>query len=182
MFRVSSVKALATMMIMTAPRRYHSFSPMAAMVFQPRPATSIVWRRPQSSSYFTALFSTTPDLTYGVRRATFGIEDATTLKGIVANNEVVFVDVRNPDEIEEASLQSRPFVEGKFLLGDDEDAAAAASLLPNKDATHLVYCAKGGRAAKACQRLKDLGYSKVYNAGGFNDLGLFLDGSDDAKP
>lgn len=34
----------------------------------------------------------------------------------------------------------------------------------------IVYCALGGRSALAGKVLKDMGYTKVYNAGGFVDL------------
>ena len=33
----------------------------------------------------------------------------------------------------------------------------------------ILYCASGGRAALAGKLLKDMGYDKVYNVGGFKD-------------
>ncbi|MEM9318912.1 MAG: rhodanese-like domain-containing protein [Pseudomonadota bacterium] len=33
----------------------------------------------------------------------------------------------------------------------------------------IIYCAAGGRAALAGKTLKDLGYARVYNLGGFKD-------------
>jgi rhodanese-related sulfurtransferase len=38
-----------------------------------------------------------------------------------------------------------------------------------KDKSVVVYCASGGRSALAGKMLKDLGYEKVYNLGGFKD-------------
>jgi len=38
-----------------------------------------------------------------------------------------------------------------------------------KDKTVIIYCASGGRAALAGKVLKDMGYSQVYNIGGFKD-------------
>jgi rhodanese-related sulfurtransferase len=38
------------------------------------------------------------------------------------------------------------------------------------DQVVLVHCAGGGRAALAGKTLWDMGYTKVYNAGGFKDL------------
>src|SRR5277367_2833446 len=38
-----------------------------------------------------------------------------------------------------------------------------------KDKTVILYCGSGGRAALAGKLLKDLGYEKVYNLGGFKD-------------
>jgi rhodanese-related sulfurtransferase len=39
----------------------------------------------------------------------------------------------------------------------------------DKSKTVIVYCASGGRAALAGKLLKDLGYAKVFNLGGFKD-------------
>jgi rhodanese-related sulfurtransferase len=38
-----------------------------------------------------------------------------------------------------------------------------------KDKTVIVYCAAGGRAALSGQALKEMGYTEVYNMGGFKD-------------
>jgi rhodanese-related sulfurtransferase len=38
-----------------------------------------------------------------------------------------------------------------------------------KGKTVILYCASGGRAALAGKLLKDMGYDKVYNVGGFKD-------------
>ena len=38
-----------------------------------------------------------------------------------------------------------------------------------KDKTVIVYCASGGRSALSGKVLKDMGYDKVYNLGGFKD-------------
>ena len=38
-----------------------------------------------------------------------------------------------------------------------------------KDKTVILYCGSGGRAALAGKMLKDLGYEKVFNLGGFKD-------------
>jgi rhodanese-related sulfurtransferase len=38
-----------------------------------------------------------------------------------------------------------------------------------KDKTVILYCGSGGRAALAGKALKDLGYDRVYNLGGFKD-------------
>lgn len=39
----------------------------------------------------------------------------------------------------------------------------------SKDKAVIVYCASGGRSALAGKMLKDLGYQRVYNLGGFKD-------------
>jgi rhodanese-related sulfurtransferase len=39
----------------------------------------------------------------------------------------------------------------------------------DKEKTVILYCASGGRSALAGKVLKDMGYEKVYNVGGFKD-------------
>jgi len=39
----------------------------------------------------------------------------------------------------------------------------------SRDKSVIVYCASGGRSALAGKTLKELGYDKVYNVGGFKD-------------
>jgi rhodanese-related sulfurtransferase len=39
----------------------------------------------------------------------------------------------------------------------------------SKDKPVILYCAGGGRAALSGQALKEMGYSEVYNLGGFSD-------------
>ena len=39
-----------------------------------------------------------------------------------------------------------------------------------KDLTLVLYCASGGRSALAGKTLLDMGYTSVYNAGGFREL------------
>jgi rhodanese-related sulfurtransferase len=39
----------------------------------------------------------------------------------------------------------------------------------DKGKSVILYCASGGRAALAGKQLKDMGYDKVYNVGGFKD-------------
>jgi rhodanese-related sulfurtransferase len=38
-----------------------------------------------------------------------------------------------------------------------------------KDKNVIVYCGSGGRAALSGKVLKDMGYERVYNLGGFKD-------------
>jgi len=39
----------------------------------------------------------------------------------------------------------------------------------SKDKTVILYCASGGRSALSGKLLKDFGYDKVFNLGGFKD-------------
>jgi rhodanese-related sulfurtransferase len=50
-----------------------------------------------------------------------------------------------------------------------DPTSASADKNFSTDKTVILHCASGGRAALAGKLLKDLGYDKVYNLGGFKD-------------
>jgi rhodanese-related sulfurtransferase len=51
---------------------------------------------------------------------------------------------------------------------DPESAGHDKALRQNQPV--LLYCGSGGRAALAGKTLKEMGYSEVYNIGGFKEL------------
>ena len=87
------------------------------------------------------------------------------------SDNVLVVDVRDPSETKQTgTLQGAANVSrGMLEFRADVDAATHYPAF-QKDKTILVYCASGGRAALAGKRLKDMGYSSVYNIGGFKEL------------
>ncbi len=82
---------------------------------------------------------------------------------IKSGEELTLVDVREKDEWRQGHIPKAVHVPRGFL------EMQAASRLPNKDATLVVYCAGGIRSAFAAKALSDLGYTKVESANpGFN--------------
>jgi len=78
---------------------------------------------------------------------------------------MVFVDVRTDSE------WSGGHVKDAVHLPLDQIAARAASLLPAKDATLVLYCHTGRRAQSAAEQLRQLGYTHVSAmTGGYDDL------------
>ena len=73
---------------------------------------------------------------------------------------VVILDVRTQAEYDEGHIP------GAVLLPNDEVAARAGEVLPDKEQTILVYCRSGRRSALAAQALAELGYTAVYDFGG----------------
>lgn len=121
--------------------------------------------RPKTSVSMSA------DIPYPVRKLTFGLENKAHLKAIVDTHpNAVFVDVRNEDEIEAAKFNQQPFIRGSYLLRESLDCSRVRRDLPDTDVPIVVFCAKGGRAMVACKALRGIGYSNVFNAGGFQDL------------
>lgn len=89
---------------------------------------------------------------------------------MMAEENAVLVDVRDAPE-----LQASGKVPGSINIsrGMLEFRADADTPYHNpelrKDRPVILYCASGGRSALSGQRLKEMGYEKVYNLGGFKD-------------
>lgn len=89
---------------------------------------------------------------------------------LIADENAVVVDVRDAPEvlasgkIKGAINISRGMLE---FRADAETPYHNAEL--RKDRPIIVYCASGGRSALSGKMLKDMGYQKVYNLGGFKD-------------
>lgn len=75
----------------------------------------------------------------------------------------VWIDVRTPSEYASGHLQQA------VLIPFDGIEAGIAQLQLPKDTPIYLYCAVGGRAEKAKQRLDALDYTNVTNVGGLAD-------------
>ncbi len=89
----------------------------------------------------------------------------TELHSLLADENITVLDVRTPKEIAQGKITTNAleadFFEDNFI----EEATSKIS----KDQTIYVYCKGGRRSAKAVVKLRELGYSKVYNVeGGIN--------------
>ena len=89
---------------------------------------------------------------------------------LVDTENALLVDVRDANEVAQSGkLQgalnvSRGMVE---FRADPELPYHNAEF--RKDRPVILYCASGGRAALSGKALKDMGYERVYNLGGFKD-------------
>lgn len=77
----------------------------------------------------------------------------------------VIIDVRTQGEYEEGHLSEADH-QFDLMNGDFE---AKLDKLP-KDETYYLYCRSGNRSGKAARLMKDAGFEKVYNVGGFEEL------------
>ncbi|MBC6996454.1 rhodanese-like domain-containing protein [Neolewinella lacunae] len=78
----------------------------------------------------------------------------------IGDENTVLLDVRTPAEIAAGKIDGAVEMD---LRGSDF-AERLRALDPTK--TYLVYCAVGGRSAKACTMLNDAGFERVYNLRG----------------
>jgi phage shock protein E len=97
------------------------------------------------------------------------------VRGALANPKTTVLDVRRLDEILESGFlktEDRQWVHAPCTLTECPLLdVAAESLIPDKHAPVVVYCASGKRAAKAKEVLESKGYVNVLNAGTFGGLG-----------
>jgi rhodanese-related sulfurtransferase len=88
---------------------------------------------------------------------------------IQAGNTLV-LDVRDAPEVAASGKIAGALNVSRGMLefrADPESPYHDKSFDKNK--TVILYCASGGRSALAGKLLKDMGYEKVYNVGGFKD-------------
>jgi rhodanese-related sulfurtransferase len=95
---------------------------------------------------------------------------AAQAKEMIAKGNTLVVDVRDGTEVAASGKVAGAVHVSRGLLEFKADPD-----LPthdknfSKDKSVVLYCGSGGRAALAGKMLKDLGYDKVFNMGGFKD-------------
>jgi phage shock protein E len=105
----------------------------------------------------------TPTLAAG--GSTLQTVDSGAAAQLVAEREdLVVVDVRTPGEFASGHLA------GAVLLDIQDDAFRSQLEALDRDAAYLVYCRSGNRSAQAVRVMAELGFTEVYDAGGFASL------------
>lgn len=89
---------------------------------------------------------------------------------LVAEENALLVDVRDGTELANTGKLrgARHVSRGMIEFRADTEAPSHDPQF-RKDRPVVLYCASGGRAALAGKVLKDMGYTKVHNLGGFKD-------------
>jgi len=91
-------------------------------------------------------------------------------KGLIAKGNTLIVDVRDGPEVQASGKVAGAVHVSRGMLEfrADPDLPSHDKNF-SKDKTVILYCGSGGRAALAGKMLKDLGYERVVNLGGFKD-------------
>ena len=84
-------------------------------------------------------------------------------KEMMDTEEVIILDVREQDEYDSGHIPGAVLLPVGTI---DEDTAA--EVIPEKDATVLVYCRSGNRSKTASETLTGLGDTNIYEFGGIN--------------
>jgi rhodanese-related sulfurtransferase len=91
-------------------------------------------------------------------------------QALVGNSDVLVIDVREPSEVKASGK-----VAGAVTVPCGMLEVRADPQSPyhdprfEKTKTVILYCASGARSALAGKLLKDMGYEKVFNLGGFKE-------------
>jgi phage shock protein E len=123
---------------------------------------------------------------YEKRALEYGLAHADDVRKALSNPETIVLDVRTEEEINSTGKLEHPKfrrLEGtKDSCPDFEDDDRRRSIVggsvvgsgSDNNATVLLYCRSGRRAATAANVLKSKGYSgSILNAGGLDDLRSF---------
>lgn len=82
-----------------------------------------------------------------------------------AETKGVLIDVRTQGEYDEGHLAETDL---QYNLMNGEFQSQLDSL--DKDETYYLYCRTGNRSGQAARIMKNAGFDKVYNVGGFEEL------------
>jgi rhodanese-related sulfurtransferase len=92
-------------------------------------------------------------------------------KEMIAGGSVLVVDIRDGLEIQQTGkLCCAVHIARGSLEGRADPTSPTYHPSFKEDVTVIVHCAGGGRAALAGKTLREMGYTKVFNGGGFKDL------------
>jgi rhodanese-related sulfurtransferase len=87
------------------------------------------------------------------------------------SGDVLVVDVRDPTEVQQTGrLKGAVNVSRGMLEFRADPESQYHNPAFQKDKVILLHCASGGRSALAGKTLQDMGYTAVFNIGGFKDL------------
>ena len=81
-----------------------------------------------------------------------------------ASDETIVIDVRSRSEWDAGHVSQA------IHIPHSEIAERILEATTDRNAKIVVYCAVGGRAAKAKKALEDLGFTNVENGGGYDDV------------
>lgn len=84
-------------------------------------------------------------------------------KEMMDTQEVLILDVREQDEYDSGHIPGAVLLPVGTITEE-----SAAEVIPEKEATVLVYCRSGNRSKTAAQALADLGYTQIYEFGGIS--------------
>ena len=87
---------------------------------------------------------------------------------LMEDRRAVLVDTRSPAEYRQGTLP------GSVSIPEGDLDRKAPALLPDRNAPVLVFCRSGACSWRFAQRLGEMGYTRVYDVGGYLEWQLEL--------
>ena len=84
-------------------------------------------------------------------------------KNMMETQETLILDVREQEEFDAGHIPGALLLPVGTISGE-----TAAAVIPKLDTVVLVYCRSGNRSKTASRTLAELGYTNIYEFGGFN--------------
>ncbi len=116
------------------------------------------------SDFRKVLYRVIPFLLTLTGTAHAGEIDRPAALSALQESDSVLIDVRSAQEYAEGALP------GATRIETSELAERIGSVARDKDAPIILYCRSGRRSSAAQDLLQELGYSRVINAGAYQDL------------
>lgn len=91
------------------------------------------------------------------------------IKQLLQSDQILWVDVREKDEVAEGSVAQAYWVPLSTLQQKSPDLSQQLSGL-DKNKKIAVFCRSGNRSGIATKIFQELGYTRAFNAGGFSHL------------
>jgi len=86
-------------------------------------------------------------------------------KELKLHKDPIILDVRTPEEVAEGSINGSINID--YKASGFEDALNKL----DKEKVYFVYCRSGGRSSRCMKKMKEVGFSKVYNIlGGYDAI------------
>lgn len=101
---------------------------------------------------------------FGQTDTTFKSVDLVEFEKLISNPQVILVDVRTPEEHDEAYIPGTCY--NINVLSSDFEEIAESNL--SKDRTIAIYCRSGNRSKKAARILTSKGFKVIELSSGFN--------------
>ncbi|MFZ1703876.1 MAG: rhodanese-like domain-containing protein [Saprospiraceae bacterium] len=111
--------------------------------------------RPASTEEVSTITENKTSSTSTSSFTSISIEQAKELKN--TQQDIVFLDVRTPEETNQGIIPNAIIID---MYDVDFDSKINAL---DKSKSYIVYCAVGGRSVSASERMKDKGFTNVYN-------------------
>lgn len=118
---------------------------------------ALAWSACNSSGERNNTDSSTTEVAVSTPQTPFQDISVADFQKRMGSEDVVILDVRTPPEVQEGMIEGAISID--FMDPNFKESIAEL----DKDKTYLVYCQSGGRSARACEVMSEMGFGSLYN-------------------